>query len=104
MNVFTALPPSPTALSCEYNYNLSPGSHHFSQTSSAVGSMIRRSFSIGRVNERLVRNMLAHRSPTVATRSGIVRSVNVRGPTAAVSISSHVQGADTGAPGFARTV
>ena len=29
--------------------------------------------------------------------------VKVRGPTAPLSISSHVQGADTGAPGRART-
>ena len=37
-------------------------------------------------------------------RSGIVRSVNVRGTTAPDSTSSHVHGADTGAPGLARTV
>jgi hypothetical protein len=34
----------------------------------------------------------------------MLRSVNVLGSTAPRSISSHVQGADTGAPGLARTV
>ena len=33
----------------------------------------------------------------------MVRSVNVRGPTSPRSTSSHVHGAETGAPGFART-
>ena len=36
-------------------------------------------------------------------RAGMFRSVNVRGPTSPRSTSSHVHGADTGAPGFART-
>ena len=45
-----------------------------------------------------------HRSPTASSRCAIVRSVNVRGPTARRSISSQVHGADTGAPGRARTV
>ena len=48
--------------------------------------------------------MSAQRSPTFATRSGMFRSVNVRGFTSPRSISSHVHGADTGAPRFARTV
>jgi hypothetical protein len=47
--------------------------------------------------------MLDHRSPTSAIRAAIDRMAKVRGPTAPLSISSHVQGADTGAPGFART-
>ena len=46
----------------------------------------------------------AHRSPTASRRAGIVRSVNVCGATAPRSTSSHVHGADTGAPGRARTV
>ena len=33
-------------------------------------------------------------------RSGMFRSVNVRGPTSPLSTSSHVHGADTGAPGL----
>src|SRR5262249_31796626 len=48
--------------------------------------------------------MLCHTSPAFSMRSAIVRSLNVRGPTAPDSTSSHVHGADTGAPGFARTV
>jgi hypothetical protein len=47
--------------------------------------------------------MSDHRSPTPAMRLAIVRSVNVRGPTSPRSSSSHVHGADTGAPVFART-
>src|SRR5688572_2619699 len=46
---------------------------------------------------------LLHTSPTAATRSAIVRNVKLRGPTSPRSISSHVHGADTGAPGFGRT-
>jgi hypothetical protein len=45
----------------------------------------------------------AHRSPAFPIRAAMVRSVNVPGPTSPRSISSHVHGADTGAPGFART-
>src|SRR5437879_2426368 len=48
--------------------------------------------------------MSAHTSPTFAMRSGIFRRVNVRGFTSPRSISSHVHGADTGAPHLARTV
>ena len=62
-----------------------------------------RNRSIGRRSERLRRRMSDQRSPTSAMRAAIVRSVNVRGPTSPRSISSHVHGADTGAPGFART-
>jgi hypothetical protein len=47
--------------------------------------------------------MSAQRSPTLAIRPAIVLSVKVRGPASPRSISSHVHGADTGAPGFART-
>jgi hypothetical protein len=36
-------------------------------------------------------------------RADMVRSVNVCGATSPPSISSHVQGADTGAPAFARS-
>ena len=42
--------------------------------------------------------MSAHRSPTFSIRSGMFRSVNVPGSTLPRSISSHVHGADTGAP------
>ena len=48
-------------------------------------------------------NSVAHRSPFAARRAAIVRSVKVCGPTAPPSTSSHVQGADTGAPVFGRT-
>ena len=64
----------------------------------------RRSFSIGRFNDRPRRRMSAHTSPTFAMRSGMFRSVNVPGFTSPRSTSSHVHGADTGAPRFARTV
>jgi len=47
--------------------------------------------------------MSFHKSPTSAMRAAIVRSVKVRGPTSPRSSSSQAQGADTGAPGFART-
>jgi len=50
---------------------------------------------------RLLRS--AHKSPTSFIRRAIVRNVNVCGPTFPRSISSQVHGADTGAPGFART-
>ena len=45
----------------------------------------------------------AHGSPAEAVLCAIVRSVNVRGATSPRSTSSHVHGAETGAPGFART-
>src|SRR5712672_1170645 len=64
----------------------------------------RRSLSPGRFNDCPRRRMSAHRSPTFATRSGMFRRVNVPGFTSPRSTSSHVQGADTGAPRFARTV
>ena len=61
-------------------------------------------FSIGRFNDRPRRRMSAQRSPTAAMRSGMLRSVNEPGLTLPRSTSSHVHGADTGAPRFARTV
>lgn len=60
--------------------------------------------SIGRVSDRPRRRMSAQRSPTLATRSGMFRSVNVAGSTSPRSTSCHVHGADTGALLFARTV
>jgi hypothetical protein len=48
-------------------------------------------------------SMSDHRSPTSAIRRAIVRSVNVRGVAAPRSSSAHVHGAETGAPGRART-
>ena len=51
-----------------------------------------------------MRSVPAHRSPSSATRSGMFRRLNVSGSTSPRSISSHVHGADTGAPRFARTV
>ena len=47
--------------------------------------------------------MSAHKSPTRSILAAIVRNVNVRGATSPRSISSQVHGAETGAPGFART-
>src|SRR5207247_108453 len=43
------------------------------------------------------------RSPTAATRACIDRSVSVCGRTVPFSTSSHVHGAEIGAPGFGRT-
>jgi len=60
--------------------------------------------SIALRKDRLVRSMSAHKSPTSETRSGIVRSVKLRGPTSRRSTSSQAHGAETGAPVFARTV
>ena len=57
-------------------------------------------FPIALLSDRPFRRMSDQRSPTSATRAAIVRSVNVCGPTSPRSISSHVHGADTGAPGF----
>ena len=65
--------------------------------------LIFRTCSMARRSDRLLFRIPPHRSPTPATRPAIVRSVNVRGPTSPRSTSSHVHGADTGAPGFART-
>ena len=70
----------------------------------------RRPPHLGRAAEEVDRRIdegrrsSAHRSPTPARRSRIVRRVNDCGCTAPASTSSHVQGADTGAPGLARTV
>ena len=47
--------------------------------------------------------MSPHRSPTSAIRSAMLRSVNDCGLTLPLSTSSQVHGADTGAPGLART-
>lgn len=55
-------------------------------------------------SERLLLSKLDHRSPTSAIRFSIVRNVKLFGCTSPVSTSSHEHGADTGAPGFARTV
>ena len=47
-----------------------------------------------------------HSGPQIAGRRDAARhvfSVNVRGATSPLFTSSHVQGADTGAPGFGRT-
>jgi hypothetical protein len=46
----------------------------------------------------------SHKSPTLRTRSPIVFTLKVCGPTSRRSISSHVQGAETGAPGLGRTL
>jgi hypothetical protein len=61
-------------------------------------------FSIARFNDRPRRRMSAHTSPTVLMRAAMLRIVNVCGATSPRSTSFHVQGADTGAPGFARMV
>ncbi len=45
-----------------------------------------------------------HTSPTFEMRAGMLRRVNEVGATAPRSTSSQVTGADTGAPGLARTV
>jgi len=44
-----------------------------------------------------------HKSPTRSIRAAIFLTLNVRGSTLPLSTSSHVHGADTGAPGFGRT-
>jgi hypothetical protein len=44
-----------------------------------------------------------HRSPAASIRLAMFLSVNVRGATAPLATSSHVHGADTGAPGLDRT-
>ena len=62
--------------------------------------MLLRSCSTAFRSERPRLLISAHTSPTDSIRSAIVRSVNVRGPTAPRSISCHVHGADTGAPRF----
>ena len=46
---------------------------------------------------------LRHRSPTARMRPAIVRSVKFAAPPRSLSTSSQVHGADTGAPGLART-
>ena len=63
-----------------------------------------RNFSIGRRNERRLLNMSLHKSPTLAVRFAIVLKVKVLGPTVQLSTSCQVHGAETGAPGLARTV
>src|SRR5688572_2741724 len=63
-----------------------------------------RSFSIGRVSDRLPFSRSAHTSPAFLIRAGMLRTVKVFGFAAPFSSSFHVQGADTGAPALARTV
>ena len=72
--------------------------------STRVGNETLESAMSLRVDHFTARKTGFHRSPTVASRSGIVRSVNVCGPTSPCSISCHVQGADTGAPDLGRTL
>lgn len=60
--------------------------------------------AIGRTNDFLIFSMSAHRSPREEIRWAIIRNVKLFGPTSPRSSSSHEQGAETGAPGFARTV
>ena len=80
------------------------GSFAGSRDESASYRLKRRSFSIGCSTIVLAAACRPTGQPTLAMRSGMVRSVNVRGPTSPRSTSSHVHGADTGAPRFARTV
>jgi hypothetical protein len=47
-------------------------------------------------------SIVAWRSPTSAKRAGMVATVKSSGATSASS--SHVTGAETGAPGFGRTL
>ena len=61
-------------------------------------------WSIARFNERPRRCRSPQTSPTAAIRSGMLRSVNEPGLTVPRSSSSHVHGAETGAPRFARIV
>src|ERR1700752_789694 len=56
------------------------------------------------VSERFLGNMSAQRSPASLMRWAIVRNVKLFGWTSPRSISFHVHGAETGAPGLARTV
>lgn len=67
-----------------------------------VLSFLRR--AIGRTSDFLILSMSAHRSPVAAIRWAIVRNVKLFGPTSPLSTSSQEHGADTGAPGLARTV
>ena len=60
--------------------------------------------SIGNNSDRLVFNRPDQRSPTLAMRWAMLRMVKLRGAISPRSTSSEVQGADTGAPGLARTV
>ena len=63
----------------------------------------RRNCSIARRSDRPRLRTSDHKSPTSAIRCAIVLNVKVRGPISPDSISSHVHGAETGAPGLART-
>jgi hypothetical protein len=56
------------------------------------------------LSDRLVFNIADHKSPTSVTRWTIMRNVKLFGSTTPRSTSSHVHGADTGAPALARTV
>ena len=62
-----------------------------------------RSLAIARVSDRRRFLRSSHKSPTCSTRSAIVRIVNDWGSTVPASTSSHVHGAETGAPDFGRT-
>ena len=65
---------------------------------------MRFSFSLGFFNDGRLRSMSAQMSPAFLMRAGMLRRLKVSGATLPFSISSHVHGADTGAPRFARTV
>ena len=56
-----------------------------------------------RVNDRFRLGISCHRSPTASIRSAMFTSVKLWGCTSPLSTSSHVHGAETGAPGLART-
>lgn len=64
---------------------------------------IASSFAVASRSAHARASMPDQRSPTSAIRAAMVRSVHVRGPTAPPSTSAHVHGAETGAPGLART-
>src|SRR5688572_5932571 len=66
--------------------------------------VMRFSLSAGFFSEGRLRSRSAQMSPAFLIRAGMLRRVKVAGATLPFSISSHVHGADTGAPGFARTV
>ena len=61
------------------------------------------SFAIARTSERFLFRRSAQTSPSFSMRAAMLRRLNVVGPTFPVMTSSQVHGADTGAPGFART-
>src|SRR5688572_17778925 len=73
-------------------------------TDGAVYRIYPPNLSKGCLSERFFRSISDHKSPASATRWTIVRNVKLFGCTSPPSTSSHVHGADTGAPDFARTV